>query len=276
MEEIEKNIKSGFLRFLFATNIGDLCYAMPSMRSICRKYNKKAIIYLRLNVKATYYEGAKHPNGDVMLTRKSYEMMRPLLMAQDWVEAVEVFCGDKYDIDMDVIRRESIGLPNGHIARWYFLSYPDMCCDLTEKWVQYTPNPEIVELVKKSIIVNFTERYRNNYVDYQFMNFVHKDIPILFAGTGGEFETFQKLVPRTQYLKVDDFDELACAIDNCKFFMGNQSFCYALAEGLKKDRIMEYCTWAQNCFPYGDNGYEFVKQNALEYYYTQLAQGLKP
>lgn len=267
---------SGVIRFLFCTNIGDLTYALPAMRSVCRKYNKKAVIYLRLNVKGTYYQGAVHPNGEVMLNRKSYEMMRPLLIVQDWIEAVEVFCGDKYDIDMDVIRQEAIGLPNGHIARWYFLSYPDMICDLTEKWIQYTPNPQVVELVKNSVIVNFTERYRNNYINYQFMNFVHKNVPILFVGTEKEALAFKELVPRTQYLKVDDFNELACAIDNCKFFMGNQSFCYALAEGLKKDRIMEYCTWAQNCFPYGDNGYEFAKQRGVEYFYDMLIQGKKP
>jgi len=276
MEETENKLPKHLISFKHSGNCGDIIYAMPSIGAVCKKYNKKAVIFLRLHTKANYYENAVHPLGNLMLNRYMFDMIKPLLMAQDYVEDVLIHSGDTIMIDCDIFRQESVGLPYGSISKWLCYSYPDMHCDLGERWLNYIPNEDISDLVKNSIILNFTERYRNQWIDYKFLNYNHLKLPLLFVGTDKEAAMFKEQVPRIKHLKVDNFNELAAAIDNCKFFMGNQSMCYAIAEGLKKDRVLEICSFAPNVITYGANGYDFYKQNALQYYVEQLAEGKRP
>ena len=64
--------------------------------------------------------------------------------------------------------------------------------------------------------------------------------------------------------------ELAQAINECHVFIGNQSFCWHLADAMKKNRILEICNAFPNTWPTSSNGYCFTRQQALEFYVNKL------
>jgi hypothetical protein len=121
------------------------------------------------------------------------------------------------------------------------------------------------------IIINFTQRYRNHLINYFFLK-EHQD-KLVFAGLENERNLFCRTwdldIPR---LDVDDFYQLAAWIKGCKFFLGNQSFCFQLAEAMKVNRILELFPMMPNVIPVGNGGYDFYHQGSLDYYFNKLAK----
>jgi hypothetical protein len=72
--------------------------------------------------------------------------------------------------------------------------------------------------------------------------------------------------------KFNNFKELAVYLKSCKFFLGNQSFCYQLAESMKIPRLLELSPVLPNVIPNGKDGYDFYHQQALEYYLEKLSR----
>jgi len=54
--------------------------------------------------------------------------------------------------------------------------------------------------------------------------------------------------------------------------LGNQSFCYQLAESMKIPRLLELSPVLPNVIPNGKDGYDFYHQQALEYYLEKLSR----
>lgn len=254
-------------------NAGDLISSMPGMKHVYDTLGKKAKVYQRIGLLASYYQGAKHPikneNGDmVCMNWQQFIMLKPLIEAQEYVESFEVWEGHVVDIDLDLIRNgEFSTLPWGDIKRWQFYTHPLLACDLSKAWINAARGT--FGLTKDKVIVNFTSRYRNQLISYYFLK--EWEDRIVFAGTEEEHSIFcleNKLdIP---YLKVNDFLELSGFINECKFILSNQSFCYNLAEGMKKLRILEVCRFASNCIPNGADGYDFLQQGALEIYFNKF------
>ena len=67
-----------------------------------------------------------------------------------------------------------------------------------------------------------------------------------------------------RYLVVNDFLEMASHINSCKLFVGNQSFPFSIAEGLKVNRVLELCTWCPNVIVAGGNARDFYYQDHFE------------
>lgn len=258
------------ISFKTAIFSGDVIYQMAGVRQVCNAQNARAEYYLWLNRESKLYDGAVHPYGGKMQTEYSYQMLKPLIEAQPYIAFLKPWNGEQIQVEMDVIRQVNIGLPYGCIGRWQFMMFPDMNCDLGEPWLDVTgENPD----VKDKIIVNRTSRYQNAWLHYYFLK-NHQD-RIIFAGLSEEHAAFQKEwsldIP---YLQVKDFYELAVSLKSCKFFIGNQSMCYAIAEAMKIPRMLEICPFVPNVMPYGKNGYDFIKQEACEYYFNKLMKEL--
>lgn len=66
------------------------------------------------------------------------------------------------------------------------------------------------------------------------------------------------------------FLELAEIIAVCKLFIGNQSFPFSIAEGLKIQRILELSTDIINVVPEGKGGYDVL----FQYHFESLASDL--
>ena len=254
-------------------NPGDLIAAMAALKAACIKNERKVILCQQLNVKAGYYTGAVHGTVDeegtmVTMNKEMYDLIRPLILSQDYIEDMQVFDGQEALIDLDVIRQKHfVNLPHGSIQSWVFYAFPFLSYDISKPWIEL-PDKDIpiVPWMKGKILLNFTERYRNGHIHYYFLR-KFKD-RLVFAGTEREYRLFTNAwkidMPR---LEIKDFLELAYAIKSCKFLLANQSMCWNIAEAMKTPRILEVCRSAVNCLPfYGEKSYGFYDQDALEYF----------
>lgn len=268
-------------------NAGDLIVLLSGIRHLYEDTGKKTRVYQRLNLGAFYYEGAVHPieseGKPVCMNQQIFDMMKPLIESQEYIESFQVWQGEEVEFDIDLTRDSKwIPMPSGLIHHWAWALVPAMACDLSKNWLSVTPKKEtenwdinfgekkyIPGLLKEYIIINKTERYFNPYISYFFLK-PHED-KIIFSGTEHEHEIFCKnnnlQIPR---LVVKDFLELAQAIASCKFFIGNQSLNWHLADSQHRQRILELCPQFPNTFPTGTNGYAFYHQKSLQYYFEKL------
>lgn len=270
-----------FLKYKMSTPAGDCISMLPAIKKAYEKTGRKAIIYQRLNMIGVGHSDSIHPFKDdteqaICMPESIFNMMRPLLIAQDYIEDYIIYNGQEVDYDFDRIRLESFtNQPHGSINRWLFYAYPDLACDLSKEWLSVSECVGKTELysIKLSktdkICVNFSERYRNRFIHYFFLK--RYESQLIFAGLPEEHERFCKEwglnIP---LLKVNDFLELAAAIKSCRFFMGNQSMCFQIAEALKVPRILETFHLMPNVIPIGEKAFDFYHQQALEYYFTEL------
>jgi hypothetical protein len=264
--------------FLSSGNAGDTIAAIPAMREFFRKTGIRPILYLREGVEAFYYEGAVHPvkseatGKNVMLNRKMIEMLIPFLKAQSFFEDVKLWEGEDVGTDLDQIRETSVGMPGLSINRWYFYVYPDLACDLTKPWLEIPPTEK--NLAKGKIIITRTERYLNDYISYSFLKPYEDEL--IFSGTMREYNnfcmSFDLNIPK---LTVNNFLDLAQAIDQSRFHISNQTMANQISQGVFKPSILEVCTFAPNCIQVGEDRYDFLAQPALEYYFDLLRNKYK-
>ena len=255
---------SNVLTFHSSLLIGDLIYALPGIRQVCRTYNRKAIIYLGLNLAWPMPKEISR-NGGITMTDQDFKMIKPLLMSQWYIEDVRPHNGEKVAVNFDDIFTYKINVPYGYLPRWYFYIWPDMACDLSVPWITDIYNGD-----GDTIILNRSARYHNPSISYKFLE--QYKSKILFIGHDDEWKSFCKTQFEVRHYKVKDFLDLAILINSCRFFIGNQSFCFSLAEGLKKPRILELFEQLPNVIPHGEYAYDYYSQGAFEGYVDKLVK----
>jgi hypothetical protein len=263
---------SEFVRYKTSSPAGDLISYLPGMRQIYRESGKKAIIYQRINMVGGGYVGSLHPFKDefgdpVCMPEMMFDMLRPLLLSQEYVEDFIVYTGQQIDTDMDKIRMEIFtNQPKGSLNRWPAYAFPNMATDLSEKWLN---SPTTLTFYTDNVFLNYTHRYRNHSINYFFLK--KYESKLVFAGLPEERDLFCKQwaldIP---LLNVIDFLELTYWINGCKFFAGCQSFCFQLAEGLKVPRILETFPLMPNVIPIGEHAYDYYHQQSCEHYFSLL------
>ncbi len=266
------------ISFKYSGLSGDVIHYMAGIKAVCERQDCKADIYLWLNQHMKSYDGAVHPYGDVMITDYAFEMLRPLLEAQEYVSSVQAWKGETIMVDMDRMRQTQVGMPYGSLSSWVGLCFPDMQADLSQPWLGggkcATWDEEVTKETNpaweygETVLVNRTQRYRNPYVSYFFL----KDYKnIMFTGMPEEHAEFCKdFELDIPLLKVRDFLELSDYICNCRLFIGNQSMCFAIAEGLKIPRLLEMCPAAPNVHPVGADAHYFFFQEGLTFWVQEL------
>jgi hypothetical protein len=265
--------------FSHTGNIGDIWASVPAMGQHFVNTGKMIDLYLVKNVPAFYYKGAVHPTKsdegiNVMLNQKMIDMMIPLLKAQNFINEVYVIefseyenYKDKIQVHLEWFRENEIGLPNFSINRWYFYVFPDLTCDLSRIWLD-VPHTE-KDFAANKILITRSERYTNPAIDYSFLKPYEDDI--VFCGTQREWNNFcMSYDLNIRKLNIENFLELAQAINQSRFHMSNQTQAFQLSEGLKVPRILEACTYAANVIPIGEYAYDFHNQLGLEYAFHAL------
>ena len=260
------------IRFKNSSPAGDLIAMMAGIKQVCETKNTKAIIYQRIDVASRREAGSEYPfkneiGDEVMMNEYMFNMLKPLLESQDYIERFEMYTGQEYEFNLDKVRMEIFtNQPLGSVNRWIFYVYPQMTCDLSKSWIK-ADKP--AGYISNKLIINFTFRYRNTIIDYNFLKaYLGR---IVFVGLKEEKDFFCKQwrldMPHVDVL---NFNELAAAFISAKGFLGNQSFCYQLAEGLKIPRILELSPVIPNVVPSGESAYDFYHQQAVEYYVDKV------
>ena len=265
-------------RIKHSTNPGDLIAAMGAIKKFYDVTQRRVIVSQSTSFLASYYSGAVHPTvneqgQNVCCNDAMWEMLKPLIESQPYIHSFEKYSGQKIDLDFDVIRGKTfVNLPNGAIQAWITYAFPDLAFNLSNAWITLDGKcpPNIKKQVSGKVMINFTERYRNSVIDYFFLKNYAPDL--IFAGTEREHWLFcnqwQLNIPR---LEITNFLELAYALKESRFMLGNQSMNWNLAESLKTPRILEVCQYVQNCQPLiGEDSYGFFHQVGLEYCFRML------
>jgi len=260
---------------------GDLIYALAGIKSYCDTYGQKAVIYQWLDQQGRLYDGANHPYGNSMMNRYAFDMLKPLIEAQPYVESFNEWKGEKVMVDLDMLRQVKSHMPYGNIVTWLPMVFAEMRPEYWKHWIElerkditsldpdyYPENPLIIKLRGK-ILINRTSRYQCHWIDYFHLKKYEEKL--IFTGTKEEYETFKHdWNLELPLLEVKDFYELAVAINSCKLFIGNQSMCFAIAEAMKVPRLLEVCDFAPNVHPCGDGGYYFRVTELFEYWVNKL------
>lgn len=250
------------VHFKHSGHAGDIIYSLPAVYSLAKNKN----IHLHLNInEESNNRSLSHPLGSVMLTEKIVDLIRPLLLHQHQIESCDIYNGQHIDYDLDVFRQYPFNFKIGHIARWYFLTF-GINADLGKPWLQAPADTTFND----TIVIARSRRYRNPGIDYSFLNQYPK---LVFAGLEEEYTDLKKMLPKVQYRPVKDFLELASIIAGARFFIGNQSFPFSLAEGLKVKRLLEVYHQSPNVIVEGENGYDFCYQPQFEKLVSELFKG---
>lgn len=240
--------------------IGDIIYAIPAMKALAG--NKKIHLHLQINQQSLYKKSMRHMNQGKILTEKSVQMLAPLLLAQPEFAVVDVLGNQRVDYDLDEFRNFPFDYNTNHICRWYFHMY-GITADLGKPWLKVEPDPAY----RNEIVIARSFRYRAPGISYDFLK-AYPDIT--FVGLKEEFEDMQRMIPQLKHRTVKNFLEFAQIIAGSKFFIGNQSFPFAVAEALKVKRALEVCFECPNVIPEGPDGYDFVYQPQFEKIVKQL------
>lgn len=255
-------------------NIGDLIASLAGLKGFWKETGQKFIYMQELNVEgvyhANYYHPTQHEGKKVMCNKNMFDMIKPLIESQPYIERFEEFNGQHIDVDYNKIRGTiEVNIPHLAIQSWYSFAFPDLIWDLSKNWIDISQK-EIKEEYKNKVIINFTDRYRNQFIHYYFLK-KHKD-KLLFTGTAKEHDDFcNKWQLDIPLLIINDFLELANVFALSKFFLGNQSFCWNLNRAMNLPSILEVFPAAPNCIPFfGNKNYGFYHQAALEYYFDKL------
>lgn len=251
--------KDDHYSFKHSGNAGDIIYAIPAMIALAK--GKPIHLYLETD-RPGHYGKYPHPLGGMMLNQKMVDMLTPLLIGQSGIVKVEKYTGQQIDYDLDLFRSFPLWLSRGNISRWYFLVFPTTY-PIHKPWFNIEPDPA----VKDYLVIARSQRYQQPGIDYAFLSRYSK---IVFVGVPVEFEEMKRVIPNLQYRPVKDFLELAQVIMGSKLFIGNQSFPFSIAEGLKCRRMLETYYQAPNVTVMGEDGYDFCFQPQFEYLVSKL------
>jgi hypothetical protein len=244
------------LKFKHSGNTGDIIYSLNAIRKACEDRDTQAVVYLHLDQPLKHMMAA-HPLGNVMLNEYMFKMLRPLLLSCDFIVDVMPYDGQKIDYDLDKFRSIGLNLGAGDIKKWYYYAHPELIFDI-EGPIFTSDKPK-----EDFLLINRTNRYQNGQIDYSILN--DYTLKQLFAGTKDEFEVMKKTLPRLEYLKVKDFNELKDYISASKVFIGNQSMCFGIAEQLQTERILEVYFGCPNVIPSGGEFYDVYNQNGFKH-----------
>ncbi|TDO25872.1 hypothetical protein [Sediminibacterium goheungense] len=243
------------VHFKHTGHAGDVIYSIPAMKALAK--GRKINLYFELHQpNRDFTKQMKHPNGNVMLNEKSVSMFAPLIAQQPDFHFFGAWNGEAIHYDLTAFRAFPFDYRMYSIARWYFLTFA-VTADLGAPWLQIQPDLRFSD----KIVLARSSRYHTPGISYSFLS---KYANLVFVGVPDEYEAMKKELPHLVYQPVSNFAELAAIIAGSKFFIGNQSFPFSLAEALKVPRILEVYYQCPNVIPEGPGAYDFCYQLQFE------------
>lgn len=245
------------LSFKHSGHIGDIIYSIPTILGIMRSRNVQKIdLYIALNVPSGYENTKAHPNGKFRISESSYSALKPLLEKQQWCRSVNVFENQRVDYDLDIFRDHIKHFDRGSLVNCLQLIFP-VAIKSEEPWLDCKKNNAYSE----SIVIARSSRYAVPFIDYSFLN---KYKSVKFLGLESEYSSMKEVIPNLEWVRTDNFYDLAVVIKSSKLFIGNQSSPFSVAEALKVPRLLECCLSIPNVVPVGGRCSMFCEQTRFE------------
>ncbi len=251
--EIQKKLKNNqSLNFIHSGHSGDVVYSLPVIKELSKNHECNLFIQVNKKMPLAYY---KHPAGKVYINDKILSLLLPLLKSQKFLKKADKYNGEKIDINLDLFRELPVNM-HYNIPRWFF-HIVGIQVDLANPYLDIGEH----EKLKNKIIIHRTFRYRNQFINYKFLKNYSE---IYFIGLDFEFDDLKKDIPNLQMYECKDYLDMAKIIKSSKFFIGNQSIAYSIAEALKVPRILEGCPYFPVVQPIGKDSFDFYYQPHFE------------
>lgn len=148
-------------------------------------------------------------------------------------------------------------------SKWYF-HITGVHADLHKPFLDTQEHDKI----KNKIVISRSLRNKNTFIDYSFLNDFCDQL--IFIGLKDEYLDLKKVIPELKHYDPLDFFEISQIIKSSKFFLGNQSSPFAIAEGLKVPRLLENTYDVHDVEPTGGNCYDFFYQTHFEKFFYKL------
>ena len=256
--EIQKKIENNKeLSFLHSGQLGDLIYSLATIKELSKSHKCKLYIQINKPMSLNYSDSS----GKVFISKRSGDLIFPLLRNQDFLDAVDIYKDEKIDINLDLFRDIPINL-SFYSTRW-FSHICGININVENTFLSAKPH----NLIKNKIIIHRSPRYRNPYINYKFLNNAKN---LLCIGLEDEFKNLKKEIDNLEFHDCKDFLEMAEIIKASKFYIGNMSFQYNMAEGLKIPRLLEASPDFPVVFPVGPNAFDAYHQNHFEKFFANL------
>lgn len=247
------------LNFLHSGHIGDLIYALPAIKELSK--NHTCNLFIGINKICTDENYKNHTSAGVFINDRVFNYAFPLLKKQKYLNKTEKYINQKIDINFDLFREMPARPANS--SKWYF-HITGAHADLYKPFLDTQEHDKI----KNKIVISRSLRNRNPFIDYSFLNNFCEHL--IFIGLKDEYLNLKKIIPELKHYDPLDFFEMSQIIKSSKFFLGNQSSPFAIAEGLKVPRLLEN-TYDLSCVePTGGDCYEFFYQAHFEKLFYKL------
>lgn len=224
------------MTYIHSGAAGDLIYALPAMRRHSLDHGEE-----KFNIIL----------GRKIQTHRPWHVInvlniRPLLEAQPYIAAVtRQEDGSKWDFDCDLWRhhvkvgsKDQVNIST-MVAR--VLNVDPKCSD--DPWLTVDVPCHIPD---RPVVISRTGRYPN--FRFPWNKVMQRYGPhASFVGTQFEWERFCFQHGSLPYCPTANALELARVIAGSRLFVGNQSLCYAIAEGLKQNTVQETSKIFPNC-----------------------------
>jgi len=225
--------------------------------------------------------------GDVYIKNSFYNTIKSFLLTQDSIlnvysimelkrhfanreyivqlqDGIEVINLDKY---RHIERKYHINNNHQHLAKCHLEIFGSKF-DLDKPWIS---NIELK--ITTPIVVNRSLRYHDKEnIDWSLLK-PYKEF-VTFIGFEKQYKHFVFYAGfEPKCMKCENVLELAQVIKGSKLFIGNQSLCFALAEGMKVSRVLEVYHIRPNCNPSGKDGYTYLNNDIIKKYITEGYDG---
>jgi hypothetical protein len=217
-------------------NIGDIVLSLCTVLQISIKHNDKINYYLDLNGNVGSYLPLDRANSLI-----------PLLKSQEYINDVFFFDNmTKIDYNLDNFRNfvkydGSITLSQAHLKANGFNDI-----DENEKHLFINEQSDILY----DIVCSRTDRYNNPNFDWNNILNDYKNMSMCFIGYKYEYDIFISKIDmkhKIDYIFTKDLYEVAKIINSSKVFIGNQSSCFAIAQTMRKNIILESLPSINTC-----------------------------
>jgi len=243
------------INFLHSGHLGDIINSLPFIKEIAKR--KKCNLLINLNKRINIDKiNNLHPSKGFFLKKNSYEKLLPLLKVQPFLNKIDIYKNQNIDINLDLFRDLPINF-NIDSVRWY-LHITGINSNLNSPYLLKINKSK---KFKNCIVFMRSLRRQNKYIKFKFLN---KYKNLIFIGLYNEYLDLKKQIKNLKFHNCKNFLEMAEIINASRLFIGNLSFGYTLAEGLKKPRLVESYLDFPLIYPNGTNGCEFYFQEHFE------------
>lgn len=254
------------MNFKHSGSAGDVIYSLPVIKEF-----GGGTLHLSCNID-DFYELQKladprnHPlspyklDGTLgVLTHTISRCLIPLLEQQEYIISSKVWKKEDIDVDLNLWRTsDTINFFSTNLTDCHAITSRLSTGLGDRQWLHVSPN--------KKFEVIFARSTRHRELNFPWINFKRRFPNAVFTGIETEHADFVNNFGEIPFYKAHDFLDLAQIIAGCDLFIGNQSLPYAIAEGLKVNRIQETSNLIPNCIFNNQHNARY----ASEAYFTTL------